>query len=231
MVRQAIDRPDVALEPPPRMTYEEYLAWAGEDLWSEWVEGEVIVFVSPLIGHQEVVQLLNMLVGLFVSLFRLGRVFPLRTELLILDGRASREPDLIFVAAANLHRVTDRRVEGSADLVVEVISDDSVTRDRCDKWQQYAAAGIPEYWLVDWRPGKHRAEFIQLGTDGVYERQDPDAGGRYHSSVLPGFWLDPTWLWQDPLPDPLALLGDIAPDAIRVSRLDPTPENGGVRAQ
>ena len=230
MVRQTIDPPSVAPEPPPTMTYEEYLAWAGEDLWSEWVDGKVIVFMSPLIGHQYVVQFLNMLVGLYVNLLGLGRVFPHQTELLILDGRVSREPDLIFVATANLHRVTDRRVDGLADLVVEVISDDSVARDRRDKWQQYAAAGIPEYWLVDWRPGTQRADFFQLGPDGVYERQDPDAAGRYHSSVLTGFWLDPNWLWQNPLPDPLALLEAIAPHAIRITRPASAPDEGDARA-
>ena len=231
MVRQTIDPPSVAREPRQSMTYEEYLAWAGEDLWSEWVDGKVIVFMSPLIGHQDVVQFLNLLVGLYVNLFRLGRVFPLQTELLILDGRVSREPDLIFVSTANLRRVTDRRVEGAADLVIEVVSDDSVTRDRRDKFREYAEARIAEYWLVDWRPGRQRADFFQLGADGVYERQDPVAQGRYHSSVLPGLWLDPTWLWQNPLPNPLALLESIAPHAIRITRPESAPDEGAARAK
>jgi len=231
MVRQTVDPPSVAPEPRQSMTYEEYLAWAGEDLWSEWVDGKVIVFMSPLIGHQEVVVFLLSLVKLYADLFKLGKVLPHQTELLILDGRVSREPDLIFVAAANLHRVTERRVEDRADLVVEVISDDSVARDRRDKWQQYAEAGIPEYWLLDWRPGTQRADFLQLGDDGVYERQELDAAGRYHSRVLPGLWLDPAWLWQNPLPDPLTLLEAIAPHAIRITRPESAPNEGDARAK
>jgi hypothetical protein len=31
--------------------------------------------------------------------------------------------------------------------------------------------------------------------------------------VLPGFWFDPTWFWQDPLPNPLAILRRISPEA------------------
>jgi len=214
MARQTVDRP-VEGEQRLRMSYAEYLAWAGDDVWSEWVDGEVIVFMPPKIGHQDVISFLWLLVRLYADLLKLGKVLPHQTELRILGGRGSREPDLMFVATAHLDRITEHRVEGLADLVVEVISDDSVTRDRRDKWQQYAEAGVAEYWLLDWRPGKERADFFQLGADGVYERQELDAEGRYHSQVLPGFWLDPTWLWQDPLPDPAHLMAEIAPHAWR----------------
>jgi Uma2 family endonuclease len=102
---------------------------------------------------------------------------------------------------------------GPADLAVELISDDSVTRDRRDKFAEYAAAGIPEYWLLDPRPDHHRADFYALGPDRTYEAIPLDAEGRFASRVLPGFWLDPAWLWQDPLPKPAEILRRIVPDA------------------
>jgi Uma2 family endonuclease len=80
--------------------------------------------------------------------------------------------------------------------------------------EEYAAAGVPEYWWIDPRPRQHRFEPFTLNSSGNYEPIPPDAQGRYHSLVLPGFWLDPTWLWQDPLPEPLLLLLTIAPTAI-----------------
>ena len=49
----------------------------------------------------------------------------------------------------------------------------------------------------------------------------PDAAGSYHSTALPGFWLKPEWLWQDPLPNPLTLLTEIAPEVVR-SAFTPT---------
>jgi Uma2 family endonuclease len=72
-------------------------------------------------------------------------------------------------------------------------------------------AGIPEYWIVDPRPGLQRAEFLRIGNDGRYAEASLDDDGRYRSLVLPGFWLDPAWLWQDPLPDPDALRAIVAP--------------------
>jgi len=41
------------------------------------------------------------------------------------------------------------------------------------------------------------------------------ADGRYHSSVVPGFWLDPNWLWQEPLPKVAPLLAAMPPRAER----------------
>jgi Uma2 family endonuclease len=39
-------------------------------------------------------------------------------------------------------------LDGPADLVVEVVSPDSPTRDRQEMLVDYAEAGVPEYWSV-----------------------------------------------------------------------------------
>ena len=49
------------------------------------------------------------------------------------------------MAREHLERLTEARLSGPADLVVEVVSDDSVARDRADKFYEYQAAGITEY--------------------------------------------------------------------------------------
>ena len=49
----------------------------------------------------------------------------------------------------------------------------------------------------------------------TYLRIEPGASGIIHSKVLPGFWLDPEWLVQDPLPIPLEILRLIAGDALK----------------
>ena len=112
---------------------------------------------------------------------------------------------------AHLGRFTPEGMEGVPDLVVEVVSEDSVARDRRDKWAEYAAVGIPEYWTVDGREGRHRVTFYELQPDGVYAEIAPDADGRVHSRVLTSFWLDPAWLAEDPLPAPDWVLDQIAP--------------------
>ena len=46
-----------------RRSYEEYLAWADEDIHAEWVNGEVIIQRSAKPPHQAVVSFLMKLLG------------------------------------------------------------------------------------------------------------------------------------------------------------------------
>lgn len=215
-----------SLTPPPatedhtlRMTYEDFLIWADDNVDDtthvEWVNGEVTVFMAPNTIHVRLAYFLAQVISLFCNRFGLGEVFVAPFEVRLGPGPTFREPDVLFVATEHLDRVDADRVNGPADLVIEIISDSSVDRDRIDKFRDYAAAGVPEYWMFDPRPGNQTTAFSQLAPDRTYRPIPLRADGRYHSLVLPGFPLDPAWLWQDPLPDPLLVLAAIAPDALR----------------
>lgn len=197
------------------MTYEEYLRDIREDAHAEWVEGEVTVFMPPKSAHQLASTFLVGLISLYVNLLELGKLFAAPFEMLLVPGRISREPDILFVAKNHFDRLNDDRLEGPADLVIELLSDSSVTRDRDRKFYEYQRAGIPEYWVFDPRPGKQRADFYQLSAAGKYEVIAPDDGGRYHSSVLPGFWIKPEWAWQDPQLDYITVIAQMNPGLIR----------------
>ncbi len=213
MARQMIET--LAEEQRLPMTYEQWLARAGESTQSEWVDGEAIVFMPPKMVHALIARFLTTLLTLYSDLFDLGLVIPAPFEMRL--ARSAREPDVLFLARAHLARLTPERLLGPADLVVELVSDDSVDRDRIAKLGEYEVAGVPEYWLFDPRPRRRTTEFYQLAADGRYKAVSPDADGRYHSPALPGFWLRPDWLWQEPLPKPLTLLTEIAPAAVRAA--------------
>ena len=212
----------VAKAPPEegqrlRMSYEEFLAWSDEDTHAEWVNGEVIVFMPPKTRHQQVVGFLYELLSLFVRFFRLGEVLTAPFEMKLAPGKSSREPDILFVAREHLARLTEERLLGPADLVVEVVSDDSVYRDRVRKFREYQEAGVREYWVIDPRPGQEGADtstglsasFWVLDEEGKYQPGVVDEEGVYRSTVLPGFWLRVDWLWQEELPDPLLTFAEI----------------------
>lgn len=199
-VREAL--PMTAKPVQTRMSYEKYLAWAGEDRFSEWVDGEVIVFMPAKTVHQTLLGFLNRLLGLFVELFQLGAIQVAPFEMRLRKVRASREPDILFVSSVNMDRLTPERLDGPADLVIEIVSADSVQRDRRDKYLEYAQAGIKEYWIIDPRPQKHRADFYILNEQSQYELFATEDDEKVYSQVLTGFWLRPGWLWQAGTLDP-----------------------------
>jgi len=197
------------------MSYEQFLTELSEDVHAEWVNGETILFMPPKPDHQRIISFLLTVIRLFVEHFNLGEILTAPVEMKPTPDSNSREPDLLFVARENLDRFGDAKLEGPADLVVEIVSPESESRDTVDKLREYEAEGIREYWIIDSRAGKERTLFYVLDSNGRYRRVQPDRNGIYTSTVLSGFWLNVSWLWADPQPSALeasALI--IGPDAL-----------------
>jgi len=55
----------------------------------------------------------------------------------------------LFLARARKYLVGERAIEGPPDLCVEIISPESVSVDRQDKFEQYATGGVAYYWIVN----------------------------------------------------------------------------------
>ncbi|HEY7034653.1 MAG TPA: Uma2 family endonuclease [Thermomicrobiales bacterium] len=198
------------------MSLEEYRNLGDiEGLQVEWVDGEAIVFMSVLKRHALMTAFLVRLFGGFVDLFDLGDIFSEQFGMLVPTRPSVRLPDMFIVLKEHRDRVEREWFVGGADFVAEVGSEDSLTRDRRDKYLEFQAAGSREYLWVEGREGHTGFDFFRLDHAGSYQPVQPDEQGRYHSEVLPGFWFDPAWLEQDPLPNPLHLLKLIAPDAWR----------------
>jgi Uma2 family endonuclease len=193
-----------------RMSYEEFLTQIDEDQHAEWVDGEAIIFMPPGLEHQDIVTFLVTLLRNFIQHFQMGIVLAAPFEMKLTPESNAREPDILFVAAEHRERLTQQRLIGAADLLVEIISPESVYRDRSDKFDEYEAAGVLEYWLVDARPGKENASFWVLDAAGRYRAVPIDEDGVYHSTVIPGFWFNVNWLWQEQRPSPLIAFAQIA---------------------
>jgi Uma2 family endonuclease len=185
-----------------RMTYEEFLAWADEDTCAEWVDGAIVLNSPANLRHEEIAAFLVDLLKPYTAVHSLGKVLSIRLQMKL--PSSGREPDVLFITTQHMDRLKDTYLDGPADLVVEIVSPESAGRDRGDKFYEYRAAGVPEYWLID--PQLQQAEFYQMDGQGRYQLVPPDASGVYRSRVLQGFWLSVDWLWQDPLPDTVQTL-------------------------
>lgn len=121
---------------------------------------------------------------------------------------AIRKPDLAVVLNSNPIPLKDkdRSYKGIFDLCIESISDstqDEVERDTVVKWQEYATAGVKEYYILDERGIE--TEFYRLNTHGVYVPIQP-MKGVIHSQIMPGFQFRLADLYR--LPEPPQLIVD-----------------------
>ncbi len=154
----------------------------------EFDNGKLEVLAMPTELHQAIALFLCFQLRLYAEPKKLGVTFiaPLRVR--VREGKY-REPDVLFMRQENRQRRTSRYWHG-ADLVMEVVSEDDPQRDLIDKREDYAGAGIPEYWIVDPRD----QSILVLTLDAV--QQAYVEAGRYTDGqvvecvLLPGFSLD-----------------------------------------
>lgn len=199
----------IDLEPPyliirPGFTEEEFYRLADEDSDWEYLDGRIVMHSPASYGHED---LFRFLLTLFSGYLDergggvvLGSRFPMR-----LDPQWSPEPDLLVVRDAHRHRITAKRLEGPADLVVEILSESDERLVLRDKLPRYREAGIEEIWLVDPR---RQVLSVEARRDAEYETSTLTAGP-LESAVVPGLRLAVEWLWQAPLPSSMACLRGI----------------------
>ena len=195
-----------------RMTFEEYLALDYEHGLSEWVDGEVRLYMSAYEAHQRIITNLVAILSTFAELTNAGRVLTAGYAMRAARLGNGREPDVLFIRSDHLERMGQSHLRGPADIAVEVVSKDSVKRDREEKFAEYAADGVPEYWIIDPRDGHRAADFFIL-RDGVYERAGTE-DGIFRSQTVPRLWIRTEWFWERQ-PRPVAWVTEmLAADAV-----------------
>lgn len=147
----------------------------------ELSEGCVEVLAMPTRSHQRIVLFLYRLLFQLLELPGLASVFvaPLRVRLW--QGKI-REPDIVVMLAAHRDREHEDCFEG-ADLVIEVVSPDDPARDLVTKRDEYARAGIPEYWIVE--PHAQQITVLRLEEQRYHEHARGGRGAAVESALLP----------------------------------------------
>ncbi len=162
---------------------EEYLALDTNNL-VELSDGCLELLPMPTVFHQLIVGHLHNLFHRLVAGRGIGEVLFAPLPVHLWSGKF-REPDIIYFRP---HRVKDvhGQPEG-ADLVVEVVSEgeENRYRDLVTKREEYAAAGISEYWIVD--PQERQITVLVLEGQTYREHGVFKPGTVASSVLLPGF--------------------------------------------
>jgi Uma2 family endonuclease len=132
-----------------KMTADQFLQ-LGEDppgVRLELVDGEIAVSPSPIPKHSITDKRLSYVLMSHILENDLGEL--LGDVDTIFGPYDVRRPDIIYFSNASLKRIGEKSLEAPPDLCVEILSPSSVRIDRKDKFTQYEAAKVPNYWIVD----------------------------------------------------------------------------------
>jgi Uma2 family endonuclease len=148
----------------------------------EFIDGEVVLHSPARNRHLDATARLSRLIGTWVSLKGLGT---LKIEkCLCVFPRNDYEPDLVFFGKEKATTlVPDTMKFPIPDFIVEVLSESTEARDRGVKFEDYAAHGVGEYWIVD--ADRETVEQYLLGESG-YELRVKSATGTLTSEVIEG---------------------------------------------
>ena len=188
-----------------RYTFKDFCLLIKDGQKGDLIDGVIHVASPDNTSSNQLAMWLGGLIDLFVETHDLGQVFASRVAFRLAEDQGP-EPNLAFLHKDRLHLVRRGYVEGPPDVAVEIVSPDSVERDYETKREQYRKACVPEYWIVD--EMQQRFLMLRRTAAGAYREVRPRQGV-LHSQALPGFWLRPEWLWQQPRPKKTVVLAEI----------------------
>lgn len=192
---------------PEALYWEHYYDYP--DLNYEWNNGQLeVVPVADYAKYMMYLWFLDVLRD-FLQVHPIARIIGLEVGFrLALPTKVTiRKPDLGVVLNGNPVPLGDhdRSYRGIFDLCIESLSDGSQTdvdRDTIIKRDEYAAAGVKEYYILDERGVE--TQFYHLTRGGVYQPM-PRTGGVVRSMVLPGFQFRVEDLYRQPSAEQLVM--------------------------
>ena len=167
---------------------QEFYEWLQDDVKAEFINGEIVMHSPVKRRHLRASKRLFRLLLDYVEAKDLGEADV--EKALVSLTRNDYEPDICFWRKEVADAFDDEMMQHPApDLVVEVLSKGTAKRDRGVKFEDYAAHGVREYWLVD--PMRQTIEQFRLDEEFMAF----DAVGNFHLNdtitalTVPGFTI------------------------------------------
>jgi Uma2 family endonuclease len=173
-----------------RFTQEGFRAWlerrpASDVNRYELIRGCIVMSPPARWRHGHVGARLNFFLVRLAAEAGLGPVFDGTTGY-ELDSGDTVEPDVSFVSAARWRSLPQPVPDGflriTPDLIVEVLSRSTASRDFNEKKQIYAENGVREYWIVD--PDRRRVT-IFLREVATFDAGRVVESGPLQSQIFP----------------------------------------------
>lgn len=166
-----------------KLTYDDYLLFPNDGLRHEILDGEHFVTNAPSRWHQKAVSNLTYLLVGFLRQSPLGEVYTAPFE--VLFGRHDVAlPDLVFVSNERSAILTDKNIQGTPDLIIEILSSSTRRSDEVVKRGVYERFGVLEYWIVD--PKRQTVQVFRASESGFTAPTDLTTEDLLTTPLLPG---------------------------------------------
>lgn len=166
----------------PRFTYADLRDMPEDGRRYEVVQGVLCVSPAPKTRHQRISMSLSKLLGRAEdSGFGVALAAP--TDV-YLDDENGVQPDLVFVRSDHAAIIVEDDVRGVPDLVVEILSPTTRTRDLGAKLRVYARFGVRVYWVVD--PEAETVTVFGPGEGGYVQKAVLGHGEMLACDLFPG---------------------------------------------
>jgi len=113
----------------------------------EIIGGVLYMSTAPSLFHQWIVARLIALFEAQLVTLGIAYAFPAPVGVFMADSTPV-QPDVVVVLQDDRDILHDRRVFGTPELLVEILSPSNAEVDLETKREAYARAGVPEYWIV-----------------------------------------------------------------------------------
>jgi len=164
-----------------------------EQMKAEFINGEVIIHSPVKLDHNVITKRMVVLMVLHVELYQLGMVG--YEKLMVSLTRNDYEPDVCFFTTDQKIKFTSNQMHFPAPIfITEVLSPSTERNDRGIKYEDYAAHGVLEYWIID-PTTKHIEQYVLDGK--IYKLRFDDCMGIVESVAIPGFDVNTELLFND----------------------------------
>jgi len=173
-------------------TYKDYLNWP-EDERVELIDGKIYYMAAPSKTHQELLRRIsnsftNYLHGKSCDIY--FAPFDVRIDLDF--GKDSVvQPDLIVIC--DDEKLDDKGLNGAPDLVIEILSKSTISRDQVLKYNKYLNVGVKEYWIID--PFREIVK-VNLLTSNRYKEKTYARGDVIKVKILDDLYINVTDLFD-----------------------------------
>lgn len=158
-----------------KLTYADYLALPGDERY-ELHDGELVLVASPNEPHQRVSKRLFLQLA-EVEASGLGQTYFAPFDIVFSDTEVV-QPDLMFISRERSDIITRTNIQGVPDLVVEILSPSTASRDWNYKYNLYAKYRVKELWMVApelhllWLMFPDQTGYDPFAIGGIYGKGD-----------------------------------------------------------